>query len=59
MMNRKIIDYQTLLAYPMEIDDYILGEIKDGWQPIGGLSLVIDPDTKKIMFGQAMVKYDN
>lgn len=58
---RKIVDY--IIVIPSfetfeEYQDKIRTMIKEGWQPLGGISTHGKPD-ESIIFLQAMVKYED
>lgn len=63
-VNSKIIDYNIITNESQHtLSDNIKGYIKDGWQPIGGVSVVdyqgkgLIGGTSRYTFAQAIVKY--
>lgn len=54
----KIINHKVLSASNIEyISIHVCDNIEDGWQPLGGISVVMD--NKGSFFYQAMVMYEN
>lgn len=68
MMDKKIVDYKVVSRWIAPKDCFqksasgfyldINKDIKDGWQPLGGISIVRDKDEPySLLLSQAMVKY--
>ena len=56
-MCRKIIDYKTANAYDAyDLDNYVVKAIKEGWQPLGGISSFVCDG--RSVWAQALVKYE-
>ena len=61
MENKKIIDYIILEMESKELLVFeVLNKIKEGYLPLGGISLAVDCGKLSVFkyFAQAMVKYD-
>ena len=61
---KKIIAYLTLSAegQPNALDEKVNRAVKEGWQPFGGISVIIRDgasQSKEYIFTQAMVKFED
>jgi hypothetical protein len=52
-MSNKVVDYKLVQTWCYNIDDEISLLLKEGWQPLGGVSVNSD------YVSQAMVKYED
>ena len=62
MENKKIIDYIILERESKELLVFeVLNKIKEGYLPLGGISLAVDSGKLSVFkhFAQAMVKYED
>jgi hypothetical protein len=60
MSDRKIIKYQTVYVNEDEdIDKRVNEEIRCGWQPLGGISMMFVEESQCNIYCQAMVKYES
>lgn len=60
MKNKKIIDYIILERESKEaLRVEVLQKIKEGYRPLGGISLAVDPSKVNLYsnYAQSMVKY--
>lgn len=57
MNERKIVHYGLIQAIDYnKFYDTVNGRIKEGWEPLGGVSTVVEDGS--ITFTQAVVKYE-
>lgn len=53
----KIIEYDTATSLSEEtLRQFINKKIKEGWQPLGGISVAVSPEDTEL-YSQALVKY--
>ena len=58
MKERKIVEYVVLVkSTPERLDDLVNMQLLNDWQPLGGVSTLVKPNTD-IFFIQALVKYE-
>ena len=58
MKERKIVEYVVLVKNtPERLDNLVNVKLIDDWQPLGGVSTLVKPNTD-IFFIQALVKYE-
>ena len=58
MKERKIVEYVVLVkSTPERLDDSVNMQLLNDWQPLGGVSTLVKPNTD-IYFIQALVKYE-
>ena len=58
MKERKIVEYVVLVkSTPERLDDSVNMQLLNDWQPLGGVSTLVKPNTG-IFFIQALVKYE-
>ena len=58
MKERKIVEYIVLVkSSPEKLIDLVNVKLIDDWQPLGGVSTLVKPNTG-IFFIQALVKYE-
>ena len=58
MKERKIVEYVVLVkSTPEKLIDLVNVKLIDDWQPLGGVSTLVKPNTD-IFFIQALVKYE-
>ena len=58
MKERKIVEYVVLVkSTPERLDDSVNMQLMNGWQPLGGASTLVKPNSD-IYFVQALVKYE-
>lgn len=55
---KKIVKYRLRTRSIEEFAEDVEADIKKGWQPFGGVSLVIGPSSMTFYYTQAMVKYE-
>jgi hypothetical protein len=62
MTEKKIVDY-IIITFEQEnfVVQEVLNKIKDGYMPLGGISMAVDSGeiTTFKYFAQAMIKYSN
>lgn len=57
-MEKKIVDYVLIHEWDLsKLEDVVIQHIKNGWQPIGGVSFASDDANRDYV--QAMVKYES
>ena len=58
MKERKIVEYVVLVkSTPEKLIDLVNVKLIDDWQPLGGVSTLVKPNSD-IYFIQALVKYE-
>ena len=59
MKERKIVEYVVVVksTTPERLEDTVNINILNGWQPLGGVSTLVKPNSD-IYFIQALVKYE-
>ena len=58
MKERKIVEYVVIVkSTPERLNDSVNMQLLNGWQPLGGVSTLVKPNTD-IFFIQALVKYE-
>ena len=58
MKERKIVEYVVVVkSTPERLDDLVNMQLLNDWQPLGGVSTLVKPNTG-IFFIQALVKYE-
>ena len=58
MKERKIVKYVVLVkSTPERLDDLVNVKLIDDWQPLGGVSTLVKPNSE-IYYIQALVKYE-
>ena len=58
MKERKIVEYVVLVkSTPERLDDLVNMKLLNNWQPLGGVSTLVVPNTGAF-FIQALVKYE-
>ena len=58
MKERKIVEYVVIVkSTPERLDVSVNIQLLNGWQPLGGVSTLVKPNTD-IFFIQALVKYE-
>ena len=58
MKERKIIEYVVIVkSTPERLNDLVNTQLLNDWQPLGGVSTLIQPSTG-IFYVQALVKYE-
>ena len=58
MKERKIVEYIVLVkSTPEKLIDLVNVKLIDDWQPLGGVSTLVKPNTD-IFYIQALVKYE-
>ena len=58
MKERKIVEYVVIVkSTPERLDDLVNVKLIDDWQPLGGVSTLVQPNGD-IYFIQALVKYE-
>ena len=58
MKERKIVEYVVIVkSTPERLDDSVNMQLLNGWQPLGGVSTLVKPNSD-IYYVQALVKYE-